>query len=205
VSVSQGIEEHPAAGLDPVPTVEGLQHTQVVAAACAPFWTRLAAVAIDAVLLNLPLNAFALGMTRQLERSYHGHGLPPTIWWTWNLSWGAFQLLVYWLYFTLLNGSSKHATVGKQQMHLTVVDERGTGISAKRARGRSLASIVPMALVQIIALLFLYYSVLHLRTTEIRALSFFFPLLWLLSIAFTRTKRAPQDMIAHNYVLRKRK
>jgi len=48
----------------------------------------------------------------------------------------------YWLYFTLMESSTKQATLGKMQMGIIVTDLKGNRISFGRANGRFFAAIL---------------------------------------------------------------
>jgi len=55
---------------------------------------------------------------------------------------GGFALIFWWLYFALLESSSKQATFGKQIMGLKVTDQNGRRISFGKATGRFFAKLL---------------------------------------------------------------
>ena len=55
------------------------------------------------------------------------------------------MLLVYWLYFALLESSSRQATFGKAVLGLKVVDYEGSKISFGLATGRLIIKSIPFA------------------------------------------------------------
>lgn len=102
----------------------------------AGFWIRFVAFIIDYVLLS----AVIIGIAILLGISFRDFSPEESI----STILG-FQLAVYvvrWLYFALMESSSKQATLGKMVLRIIVTDEAGKRISFGRATGRNLAKII---------------------------------------------------------------
>jgi len=105
------------------------------------FWIRVGAYIIDYLILLVPgmiINAslqFALGLNRQA-----GPPDPAQLASIGMIS--LIPLVLNWLYYALMESSSKQATVGKMACGLMVIDERGQRISFGRATGRYFAKIL---------------------------------------------------------------
>jgi uncharacterized RDD family membrane protein YckC len=84
-------------------------------------------------------------------------------------------IIIYWLYYSVMESSSKQATLGKMAMRIIVTDGQGNGISFARATGRLLAKIISTIIL----------------------------LIGYLMIAFTRDKQGLHDMIADTLVVMK--
>lgn len=54
------------------------------------------------------------------------------------------SIIIVWLYYTLMESSSKQATLGKMALGLIVTDMEGRRISLLRATGRHFGKIVSM-------------------------------------------------------------
>ncbi len=60
-----------------------------------------------------------------------------------------FSLLLFWLYYAILESSAKQASWGKQLLELHVTDEYGQRISFGRATGRTFAKIISYVILYI--------------------------------------------------------
>ncbi len=129
----------------------------------AGFWRRFAAIIIDGLVVGIPLDIILApiggGITESSQNA--GHGL--------------IRLVVFWLYFALLESSSYQATVGKMALGIKVTDLEGNRISFGRATGRYFAKIISTIIC------FIGYIL----------------------AAFTERKQALHDMIASTLVVRK--
>ena len=128
----------------------------------AGFWRRLVAIVVDGLVVGIPLS-FILGAAGggiQQSAQSSGHGL--------------IRLVVYWLYFALMESSSLQATLGKMLMGIKVTDLNGARISFARATGRYFAKILSAIIC------FIGYIL----------------------AAFTERKQALHDMIASTLVVR---
>jgi uncharacterized RDD family membrane protein YckC len=98
----------------------------------AGFWRRVGAVLIDGLILSVVTVPAGLSM---------GDGDPAGLG---TLSPGlvTFSTVVQWLYYTLLESSSKQATVGKMALGIRVTDLDGGRISFGRATGRYFGKIL---------------------------------------------------------------
>lgn len=148
--------------------------TQVVYKNHAGFWKRFGAFVIDWMLLSI-LNGicivfFALSFGAAIFSGSIG-AVPFGI----SMAFGfiALSVALNWLYYTLLESSSKQATLGKMALGIVVTDDQGRRISLARANGR-------------------YWS---------KILSGFFLGLGYIMAAFTAKKQALHDLIASTLVI----
>ena len=109
----------------------------------AGFWKRFAAVFIDGVIL-----AFAGGVIGGIFGAVTGGVLGAAgadinvIQGMCGIIGGVLGLILRWLYYTLLECSSKQATLGKMALGIIVTDGQGNRISFARANGRYWAKII---------------------------------------------------------------
>ena len=115
-----------------------------VAVQYAGFWKRLAAALIDGVLLTIAyfVAAFTLGF---VYAAVTGGGDD-------EMSDAAASILAYvawvatailgWLYYALMEGSAKQATLGKMALGIVVTDVQGRRVSFTRATGRYFGKII---------------------------------------------------------------
>jgi uncharacterized RDD family membrane protein YckC len=139
------------------------------------FWIRLAAYAIDSVIVSavsMAIVPLALGIGVGIG-SGGGDGYTGFL-----VGYALAYLLVFvgmWLYFALMESSSKQGTLGKMAVGIKVTDINGQRISFWRATGRLFAKIL---------------SGLTLG-------------IGYLMIAFTEKKQGLHDMIAGTFVVKK--
>jgi uncharacterized RDD family membrane protein YckC len=134
----------------------------------AGFWIRFGAVLIDGILLGIVqviVNFIFLGTV--MNNNFMSSGTATMIY--------LFNLLVGLLYSTLLESSSKQATIGKMAVGIRVTDLNGERISFGRALGRHLSKFI---------------SAIILGIGYIMA-------------AFDEKKRALHDKMAGTYVIQK--
>jgi uncharacterized RDD family membrane protein YckC len=130
----------------------------------AGFWRRVGAILIDFLLLSLvaiPLNA-AFGDDPMDTNAYltsPAYGI---------------SAVIQWLYFALMESSSKQATLGKMAIGIRVTDLEGNRIGFGRATGRYFAKILSALIIGI----------------------------GFLMAAFTQRKQALHDLIAGTLVVR---
>src|SRR3972149_1572948 len=106
----------------------------------AGFWKRLAAYLIDIIVLNIAV--LALGYILLVlvvtntpgNASAMGYGLGYIL--------GLIIPGLLWLYFSLMESSSKQAPLGKMVLGIIVTDHVGGRISKGRAMGRNLAKVI---------------------------------------------------------------
>lgn len=107
----------------------------------AGFWRRFAAALLDGILINIVSLAFyiPLGFPFGVEEREFGEpaGLTPAFW---GASIG--MLVLGWLYYSLMESSSKQATLGKMALGIKVTDLEGNRISFAKATGRHFAKIL---------------------------------------------------------------
>ncbi len=144
----------------------------------AGFWQRFLANLIDGVVLsvvNYPLSSF---LNEILASVFDVDPFTDSVWLALSVSIAASLLLptlLAWLYYAVLESSSRQATLGKRALGITVTDLEGGRISFGRATGRFFAH---------------YISALLL-------------LLGFLIQPFTPKRQALHDMIAGTLVVRR--
>jgi uncharacterized RDD family membrane protein YckC len=106
------------------------------------FWIRLAAYAIDAVIVSavsLVLIPLALGIGFGIGSST-GDGYTGLL-----VGYAFIYLLAFvggWLYYAVMESSSKQGTLGKMAVGIKVTDAKGNRLSFWRATGRFFAKIL---------------------------------------------------------------
>ena len=135
----------------------------------AGFWLRFVAWIIDSVLLNIVswIIMFSTGFVLA-DISLTGSVV-------WTIAFLALNIGLPWLYLSLMESSSKQATLGKMVLGIIVTDEAGNRISFGRATGRYFGKILSGLI------LFIGY----------------------IMIAFTRKKQGLHDIIASTLVIKK--
>jgi uncharacterized RDD family membrane protein YckC len=116
----------------------------------AGFWRRFVAYIIDAVLfwvVFVVVIGGALGVTDielsgTLGDSTSQYSRPATASHDLELLFQFVVLIISWLYFALLESSSRQATLGKMALGIKVTDLDGNRISFGRATGRFFAKII---------------------------------------------------------------
>ena len=106
----------------------------------AGFWRRSAAMAIDSVLMGIVqmviMMVFMGGfMAGDVSDEAMGGGA---------VAFNILMLGAVWLYFALMESSSKQATLGKMMIGVIVTDTDGNRISFGRASGRYFGKYVSM-------------------------------------------------------------
>ena len=102
------------------------------------FWVRVVAYVIDAILVSIVLGVvMSLFGLRYVDPDDLSH-FDPTV--------NILSILVFWLYFALMESSERGATVGKMAMGLRVVSNEGKRISFLNATGRYFAKILAGAI-----------------------------------------------------------
>jgi uncharacterized RDD family membrane protein YckC len=127
----------PGAGTSPYP----VQYcTPQPAIAYAGFWLRFVAYIIDTILLNVVsiIPGFIFGVIYAIANGGRVADNDPL------LTVGAYTIgiVIAWIYFALMESSSKQATLGKMALGLTVTDEHGRRVSFKQASGRFFGKIL---------------------------------------------------------------
>lgn len=109
----------------------------------AGFWRRFVAVIIDSIILSIvgaivgAITGFIIGLILGLS----GAGMV-TIQIVTGVIGFITGMLLNWLYYTLLESSSKQATIGKLALGIVVTDLNGSPISFGKANGRYWGKIV---------------------------------------------------------------
>lgn len=102
----------------------------------AGFWKRFAAYFIDGIVINIAMTivgyALGVGYLNSIADAAAGRSAAYTI----------IDIVVFWLYFALLESSSLQATLGKMALGIIVTDLDGRRISFARATVRQLSKIL---------------------------------------------------------------
>jgi uncharacterized RDD family membrane protein YckC len=122
------------------PFEEFRTHTQ--SAEYAGFWLRVVAYIIDAIVMWIPafIISFIFGVSNM---SFDPQNQQPS-----DIFTGAYfgsmflNMVIYWLYFALMESSAKQATLGKMALKLKVTDMQGNRIGFGQATGRFFGKIV---------------------------------------------------------------
>lgn len=152
----------------------------------AGFWRRFVAYIIDSILIgivwspvqNLLMTRFGFDPAEIEAMSPEQFSNPEALTEFFSVV-GLIALIglgVQWLYFGLMESSTKQATVGKMALGMKVTDEYGERVTFARATGRYLAKFVS-------AIIFMIGYIMA---------------------AFTERKQALHDKIAHTLVVRAR-
>lgn len=141
------------------------------------FWWRVLAYFIDYIILNVVsgLIGMMLGVGIGMQTVIMG-GSSEFATGASALLGGLVGFVISWLYFAVLESSSKQASVGKMAVGLVVTDERGNRISFGRATGRYFAKILSAMIL----------------------------LIGFIMVAFTQRKQGLHDMIASTLVWKAR-
>jgi uncharacterized RDD family membrane protein YckC len=165
-----------------VGSVGSLPAAPVATARYAGFWPRLGGWLIDQIIIAIPFNIVSdllvsynqptVTTTTDAGGSVHIH---------WHGDWLTLGLLLLastittWLYTSILQSSSRQATVGQGALGLIITDVDGNRISFARASGRYLATFLTS----------LTFGIGYLM------------------VIWTKRKQTLQDMIAHTVVVPK--
>lgn len=143
----------------------------------AGFWRRAAALIIDSFLLVIAggIIGMFLGILFGLVMDISGVGTAAVEKTATSIG-NIFGLTLNWLYFTLMESSSRQATAGKMALGIVVTDPEGRPVSFARANGRYWSKII---------------------SGLIMGVGF-------LMAGFTRNKQALHDIIASTLVVKKR-
>ena len=114
------------------------------------FWRRVAASLIDSVILSVV--GFILGMVFGVAMVSGGTDDTEVV----ELTGNVVGLFLGWLYYALMESSSKQATIGKMVMGIKVTDLEGNQISFARASGRHFGKIISSLILAIGYLMMLW-------------------------------------------------
>ena len=114
------------------------------------FWRRVAASLIDSVILSVV--GFILGMVLGVAMVSGGTDDTEVV----ELTGNVVGLFLGWLYYALMESSSKQATIGKIVMGIKVTDLEGNQISFARASGRHFGKIISSLILAIGYLMMLW-------------------------------------------------
>ena len=131
-----------------IPAVTGPQLTQPAVGVStgvsfigyAGFWRRFAAAFLDGIIINIGtfIIGFIIGLAwaaaTGTAEGIESEGIEPLL----NL----IGIVIVWLYYALMESSSKQATLGKMALGIVVTDMNGDRISFGRATGRHFAKFV---------------------------------------------------------------
>ena len=141
----------------------------------AGFWLRFCAWFIDSLILFIPsfLMSFGMRVATSIPGARPTWSAPMAI--AMGGSHNLLAIIIWWLYYALMESSPRQATLGKMALGLIVTDELGNRLTFARATGRTFAK---------------YVSWLILGIGYIMA-------------GFTDKKQGLHDIIARSLVLRK--
>jgi uncharacterized RDD family membrane protein YckC len=109
------------------------------------FWLRVVAYFIDAIILNVAIwiigTVLGFGAGVGLTPAAEIDTMAPGFWTAYFTTLGV-SFVISWLYFALMESSSRQATVGKLAVGVVVTDLNGERISFARATGRYFAKIL---------------------------------------------------------------
>lgn len=112
----------------------------------AGFWRRFVAFIIDAIILGIASSIIRLFSGSSHSLVHHQSFMSMNfinplelMLFTWS---GFASFLLGWMYYALLESSSKQATVGKMVLGIVVTDMNGSRISFLRATGRHFSKII---------------------------------------------------------------
>lgn len=119
----------------------------------AGFWRRLGALIIDAVIISIPTTMLTVPVMfskiQQLavQMPADGSPSPEMIQGLISVYGSMFALqlvglVIFWLYFSIMESSKLQATLGKMALGIKVTDEKGNRISFGRATGRTLGKLI---------------------------------------------------------------
>lgn len=114
------------------------------------FWRRVAASLIDSVVLSVV--GFILGVVLGIAMVSGGTDDTEVV----ELTGNVVGIFLGWLYYALMESSSKQATIGKMVMGIKVTDLEGNQISFARASGRHFGKIISSLILAIGYLMMLW-------------------------------------------------
>lgn len=135
----------------------------------AGFWKRLAAFVIDFIITMI--GSVIIGIALGISMVATGTDDPETLEGAGNL----LGILVMWVYFSVMESSTKQGTLGKMALGIKVTDLDGNRISFGRASGRYFGKIISWLVI----------------------------FLGFIMIAFTKKKQGLHDMMAGCLVVNK--
>jgi uncharacterized RDD family membrane protein YckC/Tfp pilus assembly major pilin PilA len=110
----------------------------------AGFWLRLVAAILDGIIINVVFWVVSFILIAAIASSGDSAAIGIASVFTYILS-----IVGNWLYFALMESSSKQATVGKMALGLKVVDEQGERIGFGRATGRHFGKLISSLIIGI--------------------------------------------------------
>ena len=145
---SQAEDSHAAAAASMSAYVEDSTLSQAVV--YSGFWRRVAASLIDSVILGVV--GAILGIVLGVAMVSGGTDDTEVV----ELTGNVVGLFLGWLYYALMESSSKQATIGKMVMGIKVTDLEGNQISFARASGRHFGKIISSLILAIGYLMMLW-------------------------------------------------
>ena len=145
---SQAEDSHAVAAASMSAYVEDSTLSQAVT--YSGFWRRVAASLIDSVILGVV--GAILGIVLGLAMVSGGTDDTEVV----ELTGNVVGLFLGWLYYALMESSSKQATIGKMVMGIKVTDLEGNQISFARASGRHFGKIISSLILAIGYLMMLW-------------------------------------------------
>ncbi len=121
------------------------------------FWIRVVAYLIDTIILAVAGFVVGAVLGAGLLASMGADGIEEDTWGATQLLINGVSIVLGWLYFAILESSTKQGTVGKMALGLTVADLNGGQISFGRATGRYFAKWLS-ALILLIGFIMVAFS-----------------------------------------------
>jgi uncharacterized RDD family membrane protein YckC len=139
------------------------------------FWQRVVASLIDGIMVPIIAVLLIISVVIFLEIFNLANNLNPGYIIVSAFESNVFNIIINWLYFTLLESSKKQATFGKMAMGIVVTDLHGNRIGFGRANKRHWSKILSLIILGI----------------------------GFLMVAFTRKKQGLHDMIAGTLIVKR--
>jgi uncharacterized RDD family membrane protein YckC len=158
------------------------------------FSRRLAALLIDLIILEVAVGIIIFVPGAILY--FLGRSKMPVMPLT-----SALSYFLFFLYFTLMESSSKQATIGKQFLGMAVTGVEGGRINFNKALLRNIGKFIPL-LVLIVFGRIVGYLVEAFEGAELLILiPILFGVLWYVPMWFNPWKQTAHDIVAHSVVI----
>jgi len=108
----------------------------------AGFWLRFCAWIIDWILLAIAGSFISVATGHAMSMAVFHHGMRHPLFYTLAGSQNLLNIVIWWLYYALLESSVHRATLGKMALGLIVTDELGNRLTFGRATGRTFAKYI---------------------------------------------------------------
>lgn len=103
----------------------------------AGFWKRVAAYLVDGFILAIVMYPIGIALKIPMETGFNAGPQSPE-----EAIFSLFGVALTWLYFSIMESSSKQATLGKMLLRIYISDKNGKKVSFARATGRHFGKII---------------------------------------------------------------